>query len=195
MLWSQPQERRGRRVLNIKMSMWWWALANGVLTPEITLILFPYVQCTKNRVTCENYIVSYKISQERQLNSRNSSISRCNFKFWEIYRSCRHPAKERCVSLGPATATDWSPVTYILSADDITQTHRPTHNDTHIHWTTRRQCPVDKWSANTNQCIYASVKITTNWTKPCLTDAGINKSLTNSGRNGTDNHNHCNLLP
>jgi len=30
----------------------------------------PYVQCTKNRLTRENYIAKYKIFQEHQLNSR-----------------------------------------------------------------------------------------------------------------------------
>jgi len=47
-----------------------WA---GMLTPEIIVILFTggllYVQCTKNRPTCKDYIASYKIFQEHQLNS------------------------------------------------------------------------------------------------------------------------------
>ena len=41
--------------------------------PEIIVILFtgrlPCVQCTKNRLTCENYTANYKIFQEHQLNS------------------------------------------------------------------------------------------------------------------------------
>jgi len=46
----------------------------GTLTTEIIVILFtqglPYVQCTKNHLTCEDYIANYKIFQEHQLNSR-----------------------------------------------------------------------------------------------------------------------------
>ena len=34
----------------------------------------PYVQCTKNRLTCENYIANYKIFQEHQLNSRRFPV-------------------------------------------------------------------------------------------------------------------------
>ena len=45
-----------------------------MLTPQILVILFtrrlPYVQCSKNRLTCENYIAVYKIFQEHQVNSR-----------------------------------------------------------------------------------------------------------------------------
>ena len=33
-----------------------------------------YVQCTKNRLTCENYIASYKIFQRHQLNSRRFPV-------------------------------------------------------------------------------------------------------------------------
>ena len=32
-------------------------------------VCVPYVQCTKNRLTCENYTANYKIFQEHQLNS------------------------------------------------------------------------------------------------------------------------------
>ena len=49
-----------------------------LLTPEITVILFtrglPYVQCTKNRLTCENNKANYKIFQEHQLNSRRFPV-------------------------------------------------------------------------------------------------------------------------
>jgi len=42
--------------------------------PVITVILFtgrlPCVQCTKNRLTCENYTANYKFFQEHQLNSK-----------------------------------------------------------------------------------------------------------------------------
>jgi len=41
-----------------------------MLTPEIIVILFTRGQCTKNRLTCENYTANYKIFQEHQLNSR-----------------------------------------------------------------------------------------------------------------------------
>jgi len=45
-----------------------------MLTPEIIVIMFtrglPYVQCTKNRLTCKNYTANYKIFHELQLNSR-----------------------------------------------------------------------------------------------------------------------------
>ena len=34
----------------------------------------PYVHCTKNRLTCENYIANYKIFQEHQPNSRRFPV-------------------------------------------------------------------------------------------------------------------------
>ena len=44
-----------------------------MLTPDIIVILLtrwlPYVQYTKNRLTCENYVANYNIFQEHQLNS------------------------------------------------------------------------------------------------------------------------------
>jgi len=47
-----------------------------VLTPEIIVILFtrglPYVQCTKNHLTCKNYIANY--FQEHQLNFRRFPV-------------------------------------------------------------------------------------------------------------------------
>jgi len=49
-----------------------------MLTPQIIVILFtrrlPYVQCSKNRLTCENYIAVYKIFQEHQVNSRRCPV-------------------------------------------------------------------------------------------------------------------------
>ena len=57
---------------NIKMQV----SINEHVIPEITVILFTrgllYVrlQCTKNRLTCENYIANYKFFQEHQLNSK-----------------------------------------------------------------------------------------------------------------------------
>ena len=49
-----------------------------MLTPQIIVILFtrrlPYVQCSKNRLTCENYIAVYKIFQEHQVNSRRFPV-------------------------------------------------------------------------------------------------------------------------
>jgi len=57
---------------NIKMQV----SINEHVIPEITVILFTrgllYVslQCTKNRLTCENYIANCKIFQEHQLHSR-----------------------------------------------------------------------------------------------------------------------------
>ena len=52
----------GDKPYNIKMQL------------KITVILLtrglPYVQSTRNRLTCENYIANYKISQEHQQNSR-----------------------------------------------------------------------------------------------------------------------------
>ena len=48
------------------------------LTPEIIVILFtrrlPYVQCTKNRLTCKNYIANHKIFRRHQLNSRRLPV-------------------------------------------------------------------------------------------------------------------------
>ena len=45
-----------------------------MILPEITVILFTrglrYVQCTKNRLTCENCTANYKIFPEHQQNSR-----------------------------------------------------------------------------------------------------------------------------
>jgi len=45
-----------------------------MILPEITVILFtgglPYVQCTKNRLTCENCTANYKIFPEHKQNSR-----------------------------------------------------------------------------------------------------------------------------
>jgi len=51
-----------------------------MLTPEIIVILFtrglPCVQCTKNRLTRENYTANYyKIFQEHQLYSRRFPVS------------------------------------------------------------------------------------------------------------------------
>ena len=47
---------------------------NWLLTPEIIVILLtralPYVQCTENRPTCENYTGNYSIFQKHRLNSR-----------------------------------------------------------------------------------------------------------------------------
>jgi len=49
-----------------------------MLTPKFILILFtgghPNVQCTKNRLTGENYIDNYEIIQEHQLNSRKFPV-------------------------------------------------------------------------------------------------------------------------
>jgi len=49
-----------------------------MLTPEIIVVLFtrglPYVQCTKNHLTCEKYIANYKIFQQHQLNSRRFPV-------------------------------------------------------------------------------------------------------------------------
>ena len=54
--------------------MWWWALTNAHHCTwdhsDPVDLRCPYVQCTKNRLTCENYIVNHKILQEHQLNSR-----------------------------------------------------------------------------------------------------------------------------
>ena len=52
--------------------LFFWVLADiywaGMLTAEIMVILFtqglPYVHCTKNRLTCENYTANYKIFHE-----------------------------------------------------------------------------------------------------------------------------------
>ena len=41
----------------------------------------PHVQCTKNRVMCENYIADCKIFQEDQLNSRRFPRAISNSKF------------------------------------------------------------------------------------------------------------------
>jgi len=60
-----------------------------VLTPEITVIPFARVQCTKNRLTHENYVANYKIFQERQLNSRRFPVFPGAISNSRISRSCR----------------------------------------------------------------------------------------------------------
>jgi len=54
-------------------------------TLDIKVILYtgglPHVQCTKDRVMCENYIADCKIFQEDQLNSRRFPGAISNSKF------------------------------------------------------------------------------------------------------------------
>jgi len=64
-------------------------VTSHTITPEIIVILFtgglPYVQCTKSRPTCENYIANCKILPEEPTEFQEiSSISRSNFKFEEL---------------------------------------------------------------------------------------------------------------
>jgi len=62
--------------LLFKKKVFCWHLVARVLTPEIIVILFtrglPYVQCTKNHLTCKNYIANY--FQEHQLNFRRFPV-------------------------------------------------------------------------------------------------------------------------
>jgi len=47
-------------------------VASHTITREISDPVYPrtsYVQCTKNRLTCKNYVATYKIFEEHQLNS------------------------------------------------------------------------------------------------------------------------------
>ena len=49
-----------------------------IIVSDIIVILFtgglPYVQYTRNRLTCEHYIANYKIFHERQLNSKRFPV-------------------------------------------------------------------------------------------------------------------------
>jgi len=77
--WQAKQYQNAGEVCNVwgppYLLVLYWA---GMLTPEITVILFtrglPYAQCTKNHPTWENYIASYKIFQEHQPNSRRFPV-------------------------------------------------------------------------------------------------------------------------
>jgi len=68
----------------------------GMLTRKIIVILFdgglPYVQCIKNRLTCENYIAKIikKIPEASTKFQEISGVSMRNLKFHEIFRSSRH---------------------------------------------------------------------------------------------------------
>ena len=69
------------------------------ITPVIIVILFtrglPYIQCTKNCLTCKNYTANLTNFQGASTKLHEiSSISSSNFKFHEISTSCTHPVPE-----------------------------------------------------------------------------------------------------
>ena len=81
-------------------------------------LCYQTVQCTKNRVTCKNYIANYKIFQERRLHSRRfpvfpGAISK-SWRFPGVVETLRLAA----ASVGTATATD-----PVITQPWVTQKH------------------------------------------------------------------------
>jgi len=80
-------------VFNNSRRFFTWQVTQYQNAGEMILFIWglPCVQCTKNRLTCENYTANYKIFQTYTKFQRFPVLlAGSNFKFQEISRSCRH---------------------------------------------------------------------------------------------------------